>query len=792
MKIHPDLKTGTSQAKRFEADTRRSRSVKHVAGPQNLARSYGVSPNSLFGRQLFGRPLLNSIKTTSAYFLVIVLSVLALASTHNLWNADLSKPLRDFSSDGILATYLAKALGENALLHNNRVGAPFGLDYYDFFQPDFFHQSILKLIEMIAGEPVRAINIYFLGSFVVIACTAFFVFRRFRFSTPVACVCAILYAFTPSHLLRSYYHIFLSAYYLIPLTVLVALMIMQKDETTEAVPVNSEGLAVVTSTSLWRSRFPYCALLLSFCAAGSGVYYAAYSMLFIGIAGIYSAAWSKRKDLAGLAFACVALIGVTVTAALIPTARYHAKFGANPYVAHRSVGQADVLSLKIAHLLLPMPQHRIERLRRISAEYNDDFPALHGNESQIASLGFAGAVGFIMLIYWLLVGRMRDMGDDLLHRLSILNIAGVLFATTAGFGSLVSLLITPQLRAHNRLSLFIAFFAMSAFGTLLEKLRRLLPLMQGVQIGFYAFSATVLILGLYDQSSPQLDAAEVQRRSSFDFDRRFIEQVEASLPLGANVLQLPFQSFPESGPVYQLGDYDHLRAYIHSKTLNWSYPVMKGRPGEDWLRELSSKPASELVRLAVLGGFSGIYIDRRGFPDSAAALESELRGVIEAVPIVSYDARLSFFSLTTYDAKRQAIMTPEERLRRMAVDGVSRLVPTFSSGVYGLETDAGRAWRWASQKGEIGILNMTNKERHVRLSMQLFSGFPERSVLFLRTTNESLEATMTAAGDPFQWNITLKPGMNRIDFHTNANRIATTASDTRALYFRMEHFQLDE
>jgi hypothetical protein len=47
-------------------------------------------------------------------------------------------------------------------------------------------------------------------------------------------------------------------------------------------------------------------------------------------------------------------------------------------------------------------------------------------------------------------------------------------------------------------------------------------------------------------------------------------------------------------------------------------------------------------------GFDGIYIDRLGYPDRAAKLESELGEVLKTEPLVSPDGRKSFFNLSLY------------------------------------------------------------------------------------------------------------------------------------------------
>src|SRR5262249_30669510 len=128
-------------------------------------------------------------------------------------------------------------------------------------------------------------------------------------------------------------------------------------------------------------------------------------------------------------------------------------------------------------------------------------------------------------------------------------------------------------------------------------------------------------------------------------DRAYIRAIEATLPEGAAVFQLPYMIFPESQPIVNMWDYEHLRGYLHSRHLRWSYPAMKGRPQVEWLQRVSVQPVPEMVRSLATAGFQGIYIDRAAYLDGAAALEAELRAVLKVQPLVSPDRRLCFFPL---------------------------------------------------------------------------------------------------------------------------------------------------
>src|SRR5262249_9783693 len=103
--------------------------------------------------------------------------------------------------------------------------------------------------------------------------------------------------------------------------------------------------------------------------------------------------------------------------------------------------------------------------------------------------------------------------------------------------------------------------------------------------------------------------------------------------------------FPENPPVVRMQDYDHLRPYLHSRRLRWSYGAVRGRPGDAWQQQVTSLPVEELVLSLQKAGFQGIYIDRFGYADDGMEMESKLTSLTGAPPLESADKRLMFFRL---------------------------------------------------------------------------------------------------------------------------------------------------
>jgi phosphoglycerol transferase len=724
-------------------------------------------------------------------YAVLTVSVLVAFMWAYQWNIgdSLSVPLGTLSGDGLISLFVVKALGEGQLLENRSLGAPFGLPYYDFHQPDFVHEGLTKLLVAVTGDPMLALNLFYILGFVLIAFAAYFVLRHLSISRLVAGGCAILYAFLPYHMLRSFDHLFLSAYWIAPLTSLLALKIMagpQVDRISALSAKTDLDPVKCRDGNEWR-RILWWALPLSVVIGGSGVYYSFFSVLFLAVSGVYSFFIHRTRRYALVAALCIATVVASTTAGMVPTWIYNAATGPNLSVAARDAYETDIYSLKIAHLLLPSAAHRIGLLRSLTARYESPAPALNGNESRFAALGFVGSAGFLVL----LLNVFSRFRRPLLYQLGLLNLAGLLFATTAGFGALFSLLISPQLRAQNRIAVFLSFFAITAVAVCLEKLRRVVIIVEFSlphsswrrslpDLVVSAAMFAIVILGLYDQVPGQLSWSRPASTISYNAQRAFIAGIEQRLPKGAAILQLPNEFFPEGPPVNNMEAYDHLRGYVFSSHLKWSFPAMRGREGDDLIRDISSEPGVELVKDARALGFRGIYVDRWGYSDQGAGIEGQLQPLLGMPSLVSSDRRIAFYSMVNSSAPAS-----------VSSKAGSRSFPiSFLSGFYGRESSGGREWRWCDKQGRLIVYNLGNGRRKANFTMQAFSAFESPSKLSIQTPSGTRQFQISAAGAAISFDLVLEAGANRFLLSTDAPRVVTGSGDPRELHFRVEHFDV--
>ena len=129
-------------------------------------------------------------------------------------------------------------------------------------------------------------------------------------------------------------------------------------------------------------------------------------------------------------------------------------------------------------------------------------------------------------------------------------------------------------------------------------------------------------------------------------DKNFITKVEESLPAKSQVFILPIFSFPER----RGDDYESMIAYLHSKKLRWSYPVITGRESYLWQEKVSKLSFERFIYEIKKAGFAGIYLDRAHYAKQKgqkdlADMERKIKLFTKSSSLVSKDGRLAFFGI---------------------------------------------------------------------------------------------------------------------------------------------------
>jgi phosphoglycerol transferase len=449
------------------------------------------------------------------------------------------------------------------------------------------------------------------------ALTATWGLRRLGVSRVGAGVAGVLFALCPFALYRNIGHFNLVTYLIpFPATAAVLLASSHRDR-----PWRLREMAVPAAGCV----------LVGF----NYIYYAFFGACIVAIGALVGAARIRSvRPLAIGALPFAALVLAT-TLNLVPNLIVWREHGQAGGVKHLPV-ESEIYGLKIRHLVSPSYGHWFPPFRAwLDREQKASFPL--ESENALARLGAVATAGFLGLIAALVlsIGNGRAEGSHHVPALAALTVAFVLLATIGGFGALFSLLVSPAIRAYNRVAPFIAFFSLAAIAIWIDRLTRTRP--EKLRAALWV---VILVVGMADQLPAVRDKApdvpgiaqEVREIAAF------VGRLETELPDRAMVFQLPIRPYPADSGVHRLGAYDQFKPYLTSRRLRWSYPSMT-RDQLVWERALQAVAEADLPRYLAREGFSAILISRAGYPDEGREIEGLLRSGPDGATGIAADDR---------------------------------------------------------------------------------------------------------------------------------------------------------
>jgi len=614
----------------------------------------------------------------------------AVAAAACAWTAAMlriwSMPLRlpwDTRSDATLISAMVKNTVDTGWYADQpRLGAPFGQNLADFpHGGETFQLAAMKVLAAVTGDWGLTMNLYFLLGAGVLAAVTHLVLRHLRFGPMVSAVSALVFTALPYRFGHGQMHLWRSSYFTVPLAALLLVWLACWRERFLLAPDDR-------SVRLWhrgalRWRRVGAAAALAVVIAGTETMTTAFTMTLVAVGAVVGALRHRDPQRLVVSGAVVAVMAATFAVLSLPTLLHYVENGRNEVAARRFTTESEWYGLKLTRLVLPEPGHRSGALSDLG-ERSQEHTLLVSEPGQ--ALGILGTIGFAGVLYAAVTRRRGGEPSpdsapwhrDALRDAGVVNtLVALAFGTIGGFSILLALAGFGQVRVWNRILLFVAFFAMVELATRTEQLvrtvgsrrqRRLQPALPRAAAAGVA--ALVLAFGLWDGIPPPRESfAAIEARHASD--RSFVAAIEATLPRGAAVFQIPVLDFPEVPAPGLMEDYDPLRAYLaDGGSLRWSYGAVKGRPEADWQARLRDQvgPVGALPSLLGLG-FQGLWVDTYGYragPTDPGLDPAELDAIRQAVgvePLVSPDGRFLFFDLRPY---RESLPLTDDELRAEA------------------------------------------------------------------------------------------------------------------------------
>ena len=704
--------------------------------------------------------------------IIFCVSILLLFYLKTLYNAQLDIPLSYSGQDDYTTLSNSKTIENTGWIFKNpNLGAPFGMEYYDY--PSFFLNNfdnlILKVLVLFTNSPVVAVNLQFLLLFPLIAIISYLTMRTLDINNIIAILCSLTFAFSPYIYIRGMLHMTLSTYEFVPLSILICLWILLDD-----------NFFLINRKFFLYKKNIYALIFLILIANNGMAYYPYFTCFFILISGITSAINKKNIQRIFASLTQVLLITIIIMIELLPVMFYLWKEGINSSAIIRSGGEGEIYGLKIIQLFLPLFSHGNGYLEEIINGYRNNAPFV--NENISSYLGLVGIVGFIILVFMIYYNKSNSELISKLKALSILNISAILLATIGGVGSIICFFITTKIRGYNRISIFIMYICILAVAYVLNFLyEKVLNRKIFVIVIIMIFS-----FAIWEQFSNGPISYELNKLN-YESDKAFIKKVENSVPLDAMIFQLPYHQYPEGGSVNNMTDYQLLTGYLHSDNLRWSYGGIKGRKADMWNKMISELDTKTMIKALSIAGFEGIYIDRRAYTDKAfSELVNEIMEVLNESPIISNNGNLVFLNMANFNKAYYNKYADEEivKLKNELMDFVGI---EFGKGFYGFEKSEHSQWTWMSQEAELIMINYSEKEIEYGINFCASSGYNEFSTLEMTIDKDIYKYEINADARVISQNVLLKPGKNIIKLISNATKVKAP-EDPRNLYVKVTDF----
>lgn len=637
------------------------------------------------------------------------LSALTTAMVFRLWDRPLRVPFV-YTGDALTQASVVDGIVTTGWWFTNpRLGAPEGFVGYDFpLGGEMAHYGALKVGTWFTGDVVLLTNLYFLAGFVLVALASLIALRLMGVGRPLSQALALLFAFAPYHLLRGTEHLTLAAYWSVPLGALAVWWVLQERAPFVRVDAHERPwrLHRVRSRRSWLGG-----LAVVGAVAFGGAYYAVFTALGLGVAGVLVAVRHRHWKPAVPALVVVAAIGILIVASAAPSLAYWSSNGRNPEAGQRPLSEQDVAPLRPIQLLTPVPEHRFDPLD----DLGERLLTAPSNSEPSQFLGLVGSVGLVLALGSVVVavGARGDRPRGPVAEIGVVMVTLMLTGVAGGFDWLTGLAGLTEIRAWGRVSIVLAFWSLVTVAVVVERWmrRRPRPVWQPA-----AMAVLIGVVGLADQV-PSVVPDPRPNRGEFFADQRFYGDLEARLDPGAMVFQLPYASYPEAPKVNGLlAPAELLRPLVHTDALRWSFGAMRGRDA-DWMVELSRRPTGELVDALAALGYSAVTVDRAGYPDRATELEADLAATL-GPPTVSETGRVVWFDLRAHRAALEGELGAGE-LDRRATE--IRTAPTFwfTEGFQLPVPAPDGDQRWAGRTSLIEVWNRTDAARAATVQLEV-------------------------------------------------------------------------
>lgn len=547
-----------------------------------------------------GNMTLGRIWGISAPFLCLIAT--ALVTRAVVFSGGLDVPI-SWQGDVLFVYLWAENLDRYGLTHAMPgLGYPFDASHLEFpIMPNYSYLGTLHLAALLTDNPVSSVNLASVLLVCINAGAAYLAVYIVTRKPGIALFAGIAFGLSFFSTTKLTDHLGVVSYSCVPLFFLAIYLVLNASK--------GNYLRALPSAAL-------CATLAAF----SNPYLTILSVLGFGGAGVVITLLSRQWTRTCLMLGAGALTMSVSLIAFSPAILYAMQHGVNPAVSLSSTSwqTVDLSGLRLSQMITFPAGHRFLDGGSLLTWLSEGRPATEAWGAYSLSYLLLGLAGTAYL--W----SEWPTSSAVVRASTVLSLTSIVFAFLfSAVGGLSDLLVfvVQQLRALSRGVVIIQFaclvLAALALNAWLDKLvmgKRFLPqrALQWV-VGSAATAFVVTDQLPYDRSS-QISAATL----AYDADKTFFDQVAGKLgSFGeADLMQLPYQAFPEFGGPESMRPHDSLKPFLlirNARTSAASFPGSNGAFHQMSMQDLFRSGQFSALQFEMdARGFEGLVIDRAG------------------------------------------------------------------------------------------------------------------------------------------------------------------------------------
>lgn len=631
---------------------------------------------------------------------------------------------------------------------------------------------LMKLISLANDGVGFVANAFWLFSMVASAGLCALALQLIGVRPLIALLSGVAYAFLPYTFMRAIAHLNL-VYYLVPLLCMLALHVASSF--TVGAP-HQRQIRAIGYTACVAQGFNY-------------IYFSFFGAILLAVATMLGYSNSRNTSVLRVGLASISILLSATAINLAPTFwSWHAN-GKPPESEYKIVAEAELYGAKLRRMLAPHHDNSLPGLRQWGErDLRAAFP--NENENVTTRLGLLCGIGLLnLLLASLQLPFARKYLGTSANSLPPLALFTYLAITVGGLGAIFNVLVAPDIRAYNRFSVFLAWFALAAIALSVHRL-----LETKAALARHAAMATFIILllvSLYDQllDSQGISKNRVDDRLRYSQDVWFASLVDSKFVEGGSVFQLPIASFPIDRHYGGMASYDHLRPFLWTrKEVRWSTPSYS-QLHRAWQTRVAGLSDSALLDALAFSGFDLVWIDRAAYKDRGESLITSL--LAAGAELVNTDGpdRIALLNMQVRNADLRKRLGEDVYAENVAL----WRSPAISLGWEGFyheeQAPNGSHFRWSKQSSFLPVLNNTSQALRLTLAFDVEAGAD--GWLIVTHGNEVQEIKIGKFDVHISESIEI-PAKSKmqISFVTNAPQVIAPA-DPRQLFFRLKNFRYE-